>query len=171
MNEALPYVGLVSLLLSIVSTAYLWRRNSKSDWAKGLADAIKPYEKLPEAVASITADLHVLQKQVEVFWKGVSFSSAQALHSPHTPELDELLERFQHDEIRNEKEIERLRSLLQNQVINNDEETKERKKIARDILTLIRVRFEIGGGLIESLRKQDQSVSQTVRDFGARTKE
>jgi negative regulator of genetic competence, sporulation and motility len=102
------------------------------------------------------AELQVLKKQVEVFWKGVSFSSAQALHSPHTKELDELLEKFQRDEIQSEKDLEKLKSMLQD-VVNHDS-SPMRKKFALDILTLIHVRFEIGGDLVTAMRKETDVV-------------
>ncbi len=42
------------------------------------------------------ARLTVLEKQVEVFWKGVGFDAAHILHSPNPLhwEMDQLLERF-----------------------------------------------------------------------------
>lgn len=168
MKELLPYIGLLSLVIVIINAAYQRRRDTQGDWGKRIADAVKPYEGLPKAVADITADLHVLQKQVEVFWKGVSFSSAQALHSPHTKELDGLLEKFQREEIENERELHRLKELLQG--ITKDDPDPVRQKFALDILTLIHVRFEIGGDLIDALRRQNQSVDHSLRSFSQRLK-
>ena len=83
----------------------------------------------------------------------MSFSSAQALHSPHTKELDELLEAFQRDEIQSEKDLEKLKQMLRD-VVETDE-SPVRRKYALDILTLIHVRFEIGGDLVTAMRKSN----------------
>lgn len=128
------------------------KRTEGQDWQAKINKAVEPFEGLPKAVAEIAADLSVAKKQLEVFWKGVSFSSAQALHSHNTPELDVLLEKFQRDEIENEKELYELKSRLKG-VVDDEVETPTRKKFAQDILTLIHVRFEIGGNLVESFRQ------------------
>ena len=92
---------------------------------------------------------------MEVFWKGVSFSSAQALHSPHTKELDDLLEKFQRDEIQSEKDLEKLKLMLRD--VAETDTSAMRKKYALDILTLIHVRFEIGGDLVTAMRGETKS--------------
>lgn len=140
----------MALVLSVVNTLYQRRKDQQSDWTTKISDAVAPYEKLPEVINEIRAELQVLKKQVEVFWKGVSFSSAQALHSPHTKELDDLLEKFQRDEIQSEKDLAKLKIMLQ-EVVDHDE-SPIRKKFALDILTLIHVRFEIGGDLLSAMR-------------------
>jgi uncharacterized protein involved in exopolysaccharide biosynthesis len=168
LKELLPYVGLLALLLSVVNTAYQYRKDKRGDSGKAISDAIAPFKTLPDAVSEIKAELQVLKKQVEVFWKGVSFSSAQALHSPHTKELDTLLEKFQRDEIQNEKDLQRLKELLKG--ISKEDPDPVRQKFALDILTLIHVRFEIGGDLIDALRKQNQSVDHSIHSFSARLK-
>lgn len=155
MKELLPYVGLLAFVLAIANTIYQRRKDTQGDWGKKIADAVKPFESLPHEVAEISADLQVLKKQVEVFWKGVSFTTAQALHSPHTKELDVLLEKFQRDEIQSEKDLSKLKMMLQHDVIDNPDESQIRKKYALDILTLIHVRFEIGGDLVESFRQTE----------------
>lgn len=144
-------MGIVALVLSVANSIYQRRRDTKEDWSKKIADAVKPFENLPHDMAEISADLQVLKKQVEVFWKGVSFNTAQALHSPHTKELDLLLEKFQRDEIQSEKDLFKLKEMLKD-VADNDPEPM-RRKFALDILTLIHVRFEIGGDLVESFRR------------------
>jgi len=150
-KELLPYVGIVALIVSVANSIYQRRRDTQGDWSKKIAEAVKPFESLPRDVAEISADLQVLKKQVEVFWKGVSFNTAQALHSPHTKELDVLLEKFQRDEIQSEKDLSKLKAMLQ-EVADSDDDP-QRRKYALDILTLIHVRFEIGGDLVESFRQ------------------
>lgn len=156
MKDLLPYVGLIALVLSILNTVYQRRKEAQGDWAKRIDDAVKPFGPLLEDVSIIRAELKVLQKQVEVFWKGVSFSSAQALHSPHTRELDVLLEQFQRDELKNERDLQKLKTMLID--ITQTDDSPLRRKLALDILTLIHVRFEIGGDLITSLRQQDRGL-------------
>jgi len=150
-KELLPYVGLLALALSIANTVYQRRKDVQGDWQKKIDKAVEPFAGLPQMVTEIAADLAVAKKQLEVFWRGVSFSSAQALHSPHTKELDVLLEKFQRDEIQSEKDLFKLKEMLKD-VAENDPEPM-RKKFALDILTLIHVRFEIGGDLVESFRQ------------------
>lgn len=137
----------------MLNTIYQRKKDQRGDWAARIEEAVKPYKGLPESVASMNAQLQVLQKQVEVFWKGVSFSSAQALHSPHTKELDELLEKFQRDEIQSEMDLSKLKSMLQD--VANSDPSPIRKKYALDILTLIHVRFEIGGDLVTAMRRSN----------------
>lgn len=148
----MSYVGLIALGLSVINAIYQRRKDQASDWTGKINEAVAPFKGLPETVSEMHAELQVLKKQIEVFWKGVSFSSAQALHSPHTKELDELLEKFQRDEIQSEKDLEKLKSMLQDVV--NDDPSSLRKKFALDILTLIHVRFEIGGDLVTAMRSQ-----------------
>lgn len=168
MKEWLSYVGLVALFLSIVNAVYQRRKDKRGDASAQIDAAILPFKGLPASVAEISAELQVLKKQVEVFWKGVSFSSAQALHSPHTKELDALLEQFQRDEIQNEKDLHRLKELLKG--IAKEDPDVIRQKFARDIITLIHVRFEIGGDLIDALREQNQSIDHSIRNFSAKLK-
>jgi uncharacterized protein involved in exopolysaccharide biosynthesis len=165
----LPYVGVIALVLSVANSIYQRKKDQQGDWTAKINDAVAPYRGLPEALSEIRAELQVLKKQVEVFWKGVSFSSAQALHSPHTKELDALLEKFQRDEIQSEKDLQKLKSMLTD-VVNNDS-SPLRRKFALDILTLIHVRFEIGGDLITSLRQQDRGLQDSINNFSRRLKE
>lgn len=146
-------MGLAALVLSVISITYQRRRDASADWSKRINDSVKPFEGLPEAVSEMHAELQVLKKQVEVFWRGVSYSSAAALHSPHTKELDELLEKFQRDEIQSERDLAKLKTMLQD-VAENDTNP-SRRKYALDILTLIHVRFEIGGDLVTAMRRSN----------------
>lgn len=141
---------MIALVLSVANSLYQRRKDQRGDWSKQINDSVAPFRGLPDTVSEMRAELQVLKKQVEVFWKGVSFSSAQALHSPHTKELDELLEKFQRDEIQSEKDLAKLKIMLQD-VVENDA-SPLRKKFALDILTLIHVRFEIGGDLVTAMR-------------------
>lgn len=140
----------MALALSVVNTYYQRNKDKSDDWSRKISDSVAPFVGLPDAVNEVRAELQVLKKQVEVFWRGVSFSSAQALHSPHTPELDMLLEKFQRDEIQSEKDLEKLKMMLRE--VAETDTSPMRRKYALDILTLIHVRFEIGGDLVSAMR-------------------
>jgi uncharacterized protein YukE len=169
LKDLLPYVGILALALSILNTVYQRKKDQQGDWSKKIDEAVKPFNGLPDTVSTVAAELKVLQKQMEVFWKGVSFSSAQALHSPHTKELDALLEKFQRDEIESERDLQKLKSMLTD--VSKTDDSPLRRKLALDILTLIHVRFEIGGDLINSLRQQDRGLRDSMDHFSRHLKE
>lgn len=100
-----------------------------------------PAKELRDKAENALNRLTVLEMKMEVFWKLVSVSSAQALHSPHTPELDRLIEKFQQEKI-NDFELLRFKELLK-EVADDPEENKFRQKAALEVLALIHVRYEI----------------------------
>ncbi len=138
----------------MINAIYQRKKDQASDWTGKISDAVAPFKGLSDKLDSVSNRLLVLETKSDIFFKGVSFSSAQALHSPHTKELDELLEKFQRDEIQSEKDLEKLKSMLQDVV--NDDPSQLRKKFALDILTLIYIRFEIGGDLVTAMRQSSQ---------------
>ena|ERR1043165_3717300 len=99
-----------------------------------------------QEIESIRRDVALLKLQVDVFWKGVSFNSAQTLHSPHTPELDRLIEKFQRDEITDSELYEFKRRLRE--VQSDASETPLRRKAAGEVLTLIKVRYEVAAKVV-----------------------
>ena len=133
----------MALLLSVVNSVYQRRKDQQGDWKHELKD-------LADKLEGVSNRLLVLKTKAEIFFKGASVSSAQALHSPHTKELDELLEKFQRDEIQSEKDLEKLKSMLRD--VADHDSSPTRRKYALDILTLIHVRFEIGGDLVTAMR-------------------
>ncbi len=145
MKEYLPHLlSAGALLLAIVNAVYSRKRDAQSDLKEKLT-------KLSDKVEIALNRLTVIETKAEIYFKGMSVSAAQALHSPHTKELDILLEKFQRDEIQNEKDLQKLKGMLQD-VVDIDTNP-SRVKYALDILTLIHVRFEIGGDLVESFRQ------------------
>ncbi len=141
MKDNLPYLfSGAFLLLAILTFAYARKRDNKEEFTK-----------LSDKVEIALNRLTVIETKAEIYFKGMSVSAAQALHSPHTKELDVLLEKFQRDEIQSEKDIQNLKTMLQD-VVETDPNPL-RVKYATDILTLIHVRFEIGGDLVESFRQ------------------
>jgi hypothetical protein len=146
-QDGIPYViSGGALLLAIINTAYARHKDVQGE-----------FKHLAEKVEGLLTRLTVVETKAEIFFRGMSVSSAQALHSPHTKELDSLLEKFQRDEIQNEKDLIRLKAMLQEVV--NDDPNSMRQKFALDILTLIHVRFEIGGDLVENFRKQTRAAN------------
>jgi hypothetical protein len=121
-----------SILGLLISAGGLWMALDARRYSRRQTDTAK-FEELGREVA-------LLKMQVGVFWKGVSFSASQALHSPHTPELDELIERFQQGTI-TDTELRKFKSMLAK--IKESDEDKIRQKFASDVLTLIHIRYEI----------------------------
>lgn len=161
MRENLPYIlSAGALILALVNALYSRRRDAQTDLEKRLKE-------VTDDLKDTSKRLIILEAQSAIFFKGLSVSTAQALHSPHTPELDKLLEAFQHDTIKDEKEIKRLKQLL-NELLNNENESAFRKKLANDVLTLVRVRYEIGGELLHSLEQRDQRLSAEIQSLSRR---
>ncbi len=161
-KDWLPYlISAGALLLAVINTLYSRRRDAQGDWKAR-------FKELTEKLETMVNRLTILETKAEIYFRGMSVFAAQDLHSPHTPELDRLLEKFQRDEIQNEKELYELKRLLRD-IADHDPDL-ERRKLADKTLLLIHVRFEIGGDLITALRKQDQSVDRSIAEFSARTK-
>ncbi len=146
MNYVPLLLSAAALLLAVANAAYSRRRDAQGDLSGKLKDLDG---KLDDSIRRLV----ILETQISVFWKGVSFSSAAALHSPHTPALDRLLEKFQADAFENETELQELKTLLQPIAANDP--LPFRRKLASDILTLIHVRYEIGGLTIPVAKLMD----------------
>lgn len=133
---------LPGLLISLASLWMAWeaRRHSRSREAHAEIEGLK-------------GRIVAMETKIEIFWKGVSYSSAGALHSPHTPELDALIEQFQDGSI-DDGGLARFKVMLED-LTEDEGETKFRRKLARDVLTLIHIRYEVaepagradGGGI------------------------
>lgn len=143
MKEILPYVGVLALLLSVVNSLYQRRKDQQGDWKQEIKE-------LSDKLEKVSSRLLVLETKSDIFFKRLGVSTAEALHSPHTKELDELLEKFQRDEIQSEKDLEKLKTMLRE--VAETDTSPMRRKYALDILTLIHVRFEIGGDLVSAMR-------------------
>lgn len=158
----LPYlISAGALLLAIANTWYSRKRDTQGDLQER-------FKELSTKLENVSNRLIVVETQTTIFFKGVSFSSAQALHSPHTPELDTLLEKFQRDQIASEEELERLETLVKK--VARSDPNPLRRKVAFDILTLIEVRYKIGDELMSALSRQDESVHDTLTAFSQRLK-
>lgn len=132
------WVGIViSATMSIIVFVYTISRNRQHDDTD-----------LRKEIGDLQSRMVALETKISVFWRGVSFSAAQVLHSPHNPELDELIEKFQHDQI-DDQELRKFKGMLGE--IAKDDSNKLHQKAARDVLTLIRVRYEINPELEGSM--------------------
>lgn len=151
MKEFLPYlISACALLISFANSHYTRKRDTQNDWNGKLAELASAVIILKESGADSKERLKVLEMQMSVYWRSVGVASATALHSPHTKALDVLLEKFQRDELANERELTQLKLML-SEIVEKDAD-KWRQKLASDILTTIRLRFEIGGEVIGSGR-------------------
>ena len=90
----------------------------------------------------LCSDVDVLKQQMMLFWKDLSIQSAKVLHSPHTPKLDHLIERFQEDRLTKDELITFVKMLQE--LHDNKDESTSRRKVAGDLLTAIRVLFIMG---------------------------
>lgn len=97
---------------------------------------IRKLEEIIDEIASksgkLTSDVDVLKSQVAVFWRGVAFNGAMALHSPHTPDFDRLIELFVHDRL-DPAEHERFKEML-HETARNINESNFRRFVAQDVL-------------------------------------
>lgn len=161
MRENLPYiVSAGALILAIINALYSRKRDTQGDWERRVKE-------LTDDLKDVSKRLIILEAQSAIFFKGLSVSTAQALHSPHTPELDLLLEAFQQDRLKDEKAVRRLKQLL-NEILKNDKESAFRKKLAHDVLTLVQVRYEIGGELLLSMEGHDKQFSDDIHNLSRR---
>lgn len=141
MKEIIPYaLSILALLLAAVNTIYSRKRDAQGDWDE-------KFNKLSADVADYGKRQVVLETQVSVFWKGVSYSAAEALHSP-TDHLgiDTLIDKFRRGQLRDEDEIAVFKNAMQNIVANDPDPF--RRKAAREVLLGIRLEFEITPGAV-----------------------
>lgn len=79
----------------------------------------------------------VMASQIAVFWKGVGYNAAAALHSPHTPEFDVLIEKFQRDAL-TLPELREFQDKLYT-LLTNPQESRFRKKAAGEVLFVLQM--------------------------------
>lgn len=86
------------------------------------------------------AEFEVLKKQVGLFWGLVEKHMTTVLHSPHTPHLDHLLEKYEHG--LTQEEAEELARMLLN-IINNPKEPQGNRASAVFLLGAVDLRYEL----------------------------
>lgn len=128
-------ISLVGLALAVDARRYSRRRDSSTDMQKKIDECVR------DGLSSVVARVIAIETKIEIFWRGVSFSSAQALHSPHTPALDALIEKFQRDQI-DDAELVEFKGILR-EIAEDEGETAFKRKSALEVLTLIKIRYEI----------------------------
>jgi hypothetical protein len=116
-------VGIIGTLLGII-------------W-KSLSNQVCELQKKEDSISNrITA----LETKIEIFWRALSEKAASVLHSPHTPKLDMLLERYNNSLLTNE-ELKELITMLNE--IERSEEDKATKLAAVILLLTIKMRYHL----------------------------
>ena len=141
-------IGTGALLVALMTFVMLRLDKRRDRWREAQEEMDQKFtalrhnhDVLVQRFSPMEQDIKVLKTQVEIFWKGVAYSSSQALHSPHTPELDRLIEKFQQETITAEELAEfknRLRIL-----VNDPAESVGKKKAARETLLAIHVQYDL----------------------------
>jgi hypothetical protein len=131
MKEWLP---IAAILISLIGLIYTFLRNQRTDDAE-----------LKKALDVLSARVVAVETKIEVFWKGVSYSAAEALHSPDDHlGIDKLIDKFRHGRLRDEHEIATFKQAMQN-IVDADPDP-FRRKAAREVLLGIQLQFEITPG-------------------------
>jgi hypothetical protein len=86
----LAYLRSVLGYLKTVNTA----ATANADSIKGFETKIGDLNHVHTATSANTESIKGLEMKVGLFWKMIESEIPKLLHSPHTPELDALLERF-----------------------------------------------------------------------------
>lgn len=86
--------------------------------------------------------LGVLEKQMDLFWSIVEKHMTTVLHSPHTPDLDRLLEKYQSGDTLSEEEVNDLSHRLLT-VINDQAEPRGTRAVAVFLLAAMSLRYDL----------------------------
>lgn len=159
-------VSVTALILQLANARYQRSRDRGGD-----------LEKLKASVQEMQVGYAVLRAQADIYWSKTTRSTAQELISPHTPELDAMLNLLSADKLPLEA-LPKLKTLLRNildtEVVtpHDDELTrarvKRRRTLALDTLTLIEIRFEIPRKFAEFQQAQseyDDSLNASYEEF------
>jgi hypothetical protein len=131
------WIGIaLSALIGVTGLVYAFTRNRRTDDTA-----------LRETLEQLAARVVRVETKIEVFWKGVSYSAAEALHSP-TDHLgiDSLIDKFRRGQLRDEDEIATFKTAMQEIVASDPDPF--RRKAAREVLLGIRLQFEITPGAV-----------------------
>ena len=141
LSEFLPYGGfaiaITALLINLFDRSKKRQDELRKEWKDADNEISKLLADISEEFDSMHSEIEVMKKQMEVFWKGVAYNSASLLHSPHTPELDILIERFTSGII-NSDEMNRFREHLLH-IASSKEEGSVRNYLARQVLLVLSV--------------------------------
>lgn len=92
-----------------------------------LSFMFKGHLKLRDAVAELKERI----KTLEVVWALTGKQIAKALHSPHTPELDRLLEKFWSEQIERHEITDLIKRLIE---LNEDKSSPHGERVAAGLL-------------------------------------
>jgi len=136
--------SLISVTIAVALFAFnMWDRKKTSvavlrnEWKSAIQELDEKVEKYVERYTAAHEQLAVIQAQVSVFWKGVAYNGALALHSPHSPEFDALIERFVRGEL-TEAEMLQFRAKLF-AIARDTYEERFRRYVAQEVLLSIYV--------------------------------
>lgn len=96
-----------------------------------------------KGAAVLESDVNLLKKQMELFWSIVEKKMGNELHSPHTPDLDKLLDKTKHGERLTQEEAVELCMLLQKLMDSDDLSTGE-KSSAIMLMAVTMAKYSIG---------------------------
>lgn len=114
---------IVSLIVAILGGAFGLVSLLISNSFKKQAEKHSEDKATKKEFSDLKTEVAIMQKQMEVFWKNVSFGAASILHSPH-PEnarTDYLLDQFRGNKITLKEERE-LIEILEN-ILHSEEKT------------------------------------------------
>lgn len=95
-----------------------------------------------KANAQRDQDIALLKKQGDLFWKMVEQHMTTVLHSPHTPDLDVLLEKYQEGISLTKEDVTELSRLLL-KLINDPGEGQGNRTAAVFLLAALDVRYKV----------------------------
>lgn len=82
-----------------------------------------------------------IEAKIELWWKSLGAKAAKILHSPHTPELDSLLEKVQTEQL-STSELSRLTMLLE-EMENDKTEPLARRELAAHLLVTLCAKYSL----------------------------
>lgn len=125
------WIALVSVIIALgaLGMTILAKRASEAQaWASRL-------DGMTATIGMMQLDIGIMKTQIAVFWRDVAYTTAIALHSPHAPTLDVLLEAFQEEGLSSGGR-EQLVTMLK-AIVNDASEVAWRQKMAKDLLALM----------------------------------
>jgi hypothetical protein len=134
-------VAAIALLLKFSDRSKKHQEQIREEWREADSEISKLLSEMSDEFTEMHAEIEVMKKQLEVFWRGVAYNSASLLHSPHTPELDVLIEKFTTGVISPEELLKFREHLLF--IASSTLEGNVRNYLARQVLLVLSIAPEI----------------------------
>jgi len=134
-------VAIVSLGIAAWSLIRSHLRDTRGD-TKEITDKLRAdLEKLTEGHGELRNDVKVLKLQMEVFWRGVGVTAAQALHTPHSENArrDYLIDQYVAHTL-SAAELEEFRQILR-QIQTDVAKPVGERLSAGQVLTVLQLEF------------------------------